>query len=230
MRRVAAPGDSTRLVWRFSPVLIERLPALYEEFRYGWLGEHAPRALHTMGPSNLEKWQVLGLILLVVFAWIGSWLVARSLRGVVAPIVARTRTFVDNRLLATLPRPVRWTIALALIWAGLPALDLSVKASVWIGRGFAALGFVTIMLYAAAAADALSQAARERFQRDGQESGAGVVNLANRMVKLVLTVIAVTGLLKLFGFNVSTIIGGWASAASRSRWRRKRRSRTCSAA
>jgi MscS family membrane protein len=208
MRRVADPEAGGRPVWKFSPVLIERLPALYEEFRYGWIGEHAPDALHTMGPTNLEKWQVLGLLALVVFAWVSSWLVARGVLSVVRPIAARTRTHVDNRLLATLPRPVRWTIALAIIWAFLPALDFSISASAWTRRGLVAFGFVTFMLYVAAAAEAIAQAARERFVRDGQRSGAGVVNVAIRMVKILLVIIAVTVLLQFFGFNVTAIFAG----------------------
>jgi MscS family membrane protein len=208
LRRVADPEADGRLVWKFSPVLIERLPSLYEEFRYGWIGEHAPSALHTMGPTNLEKWQVLALLALVVLAWLASWLVAKGVLSVVGPIAARTRTHVDNRLLATLPRPVRWTLALALIWGFLPALDFSVKASAWTRRGLFAFGFVTFMLYVAAAAEAVAQAARERFDRDGQRSGAGVVNVAIRMVKILLVLIALTVLLQLFGFNVTTIVAG----------------------
>lgn len=208
MRRVADPEAGGRLVWKISPVLIERLPALYEEFRYGWIGEHAPNALRTMGPSNLEKWQLLGLFALLVFAWVVSWIVARGILSIVRPIASRTRTRVDNRLLATLPRPVRWTLALAIIWGFLPALDFSVKASVWTRRGLIGFGFVTFMFYVAAAAEAIAQAARERFDRDGQQSGAGVVNVAIRMVKILLVVIGVTGLLQLFGFNVTAIVAG----------------------
>ena len=208
MRRVVDPENGGRLVWKFSPVLVERLPVLYDEFRYGWIGEHAPAALHTMGPTNLETWQILGLLAFVVFAWLGSWLVAKGVLRVVGPMAARTPTRIDNRLMATLPRPVRWTIALALVWGFLPALDLSVKASTWVDRGLVAFGFVTFMLYLAAAAEALAQAARERFDRDGQRSGAGVVNVANRMVKILLVIVAVTGLLQLFGFNVTTIVAG----------------------
>lgn len=208
MRRVHETDSGSRLVWKFSPVLVERLPALYEEFRYGWVGEHAPRLLQTMGPSNLEKWQLVGLLAVVVFAWIVSWLLTKALVGLARPHTLRTPTRVDNRLVKILPRPVRWTLTLAVIWGSLSVLDLTPTSLTWIHRGLFAFGFVTIMLYVAAAAEGFAQAAREKFEREGQSSGAGVVDIAMRLVKIVLVLIGVTGLLQLFGFNVTTIIAG----------------------
>ncbi len=208
MRRVRDLDAGGPLVWKFSPVLVERLPALYEEFRYGWVGEHAPRVLQTMGPTNLEKWQLLGLLAVVVFAWIVSWLLTKALVGIARPHTLRTPTRVDNRLVKILPRPVRWTLTLAIVWASLSVLDLTPMSLTWIHRGLFAFGFVTIMLYVAAAAEGFAQAAREKFVRDGQSSGAGVVDIAMRLVKIVLVVIGVTGLLQLSGFNVTTIIAG----------------------
>ena len=208
MRRVVDPEAGGRLVWKFSPVLIERLPALYDEFHYGWIGARAPRVLQTMGPTNLEKWQLLGLVALVVFAWLGSWLVTKALVRIARPHTLRTPTRVDNRLITILPRPMRWTLALAIVWGSLPVLDFSSKSLVWIHRGLFAFGFVTVMLYVAAVAEGFAQAAREKFEREGQSSGAGVVDIAMRLVKILLVVIGVTGLLQLFGFNVTTIIAG----------------------
>jgi MscS family membrane protein len=208
LRRARDPEAGGRHVWKFSPVLIERLPELYDEFRYGWIGSHVPHVLQTMGPSNLEKWQLLGLAALLVVAWLAAWLFTKGLTRALSPPVLRTRTLVDNRLLKVLSRPVRWTLALAIVWGSLPALDITASASGWIRRGLFAFGFVTLMLYVAAAAEGFAQATREKFAREGQTSGAGVVDIAMRLVKIVLVVIGVTGLLQLFGFNVTTIIAG----------------------
>lgn len=119
LRRVADTEAGGRVVWKFSPVLVERLPALYEEFQYGWIGEHAPRVLQTMGPTNLEKWQVLGLVVLFAFSWIVAWLLTKVLVRIVRPHTLRTPTRVDNRLVTILPRPVRWTLTLAIVWGSL---------------------------------------------------------------------------------------------------------------
>jgi MscS family membrane protein len=208
LRRVADPEAQGRSIWKFSPVLVERLPALYDEFRYGWIGEHVPPVLQTMGPTSLEKWQLLGLVGLLVLAWVGSWLVTKLLARFATPIVLRTTTRIDNRLLAKLPRPVRWTLMLAIVWGFLPALDITERASGWIHRGLTAFAFVTFMFYVAAAAEAMAQAVRERFQREGQGSGAGVVDVTMRMVRILLVVIGATGLLHIFGFNVTTIVAG----------------------
>lgn len=208
MRRVADPEANGRSVWKFSPVLIERLPALYDEFRYGWIGEHVPAALQTMGPTALEKWQVLGLVGLLAFAWVGSWLVTKALVRVAGPIVKRSATGIDNKLLAILPRPVRFTLMLAIVWGFLPAIDITKRASSWIHPGLIAFAFVTFMFYVAAAAEAMAQATREKFLREGQGSGAGVVDVTMRMVRILLVVIGATGLLHIFGFNVTTIVAG----------------------
>jgi MscS family membrane protein len=161
-----------------------------------------------MGPTQLEKWQVLGLVGLLAFAWFGSWLVTKLIVRVASPIVLRSTTGVDNKLLAILPRPVRWTLVLAIVWGFLPAMDITKRASIWIHPGLIAFAFVTFMVYVAAAAEAMAQAARERFLREGQGSGAGVVDVTMRMVRILLVIIGVTGLLKVFGFNVTTIVAG----------------------
>jgi MscS family membrane protein len=201
-------NDDGRLVWKFSPVLVERLPALYDEFRYGWLGEHVPHALQTMGPSDLEKWQVLALAGMILFAWLASWLVTRGLVRLARPLTKRTPTKVDDRILAILPRPVQFTLMLAILWGVIPELDLTRRAAGWIRIGLAAFAFTTVMFYVAAAAEGFAQGAREKFAREGQSSGAGVVTVTMRMVKILLLCVLATGLLQIFGFNVTTIVAG----------------------
>jgi MscS family membrane protein len=75
-------------------------------------------------------------------------------------------------------------------------------------RLVAALAFVTAILLVGAVVDAFAQTARERFEREGQKSGAGVVNIVSRIVKALLACIALIGILQALGFNVTGLLAG----------------------
>jgi MscS family membrane protein len=204
-REPAADGGA---VWRFTPSLVERIPALYAQFGYGWIGDHVPASLHAMTGADLEIWQLIALAVLILAAWyLGRAIAAVALR-VAKPIAARTTTSLDDRLMEKLRRPLRFAAALALIAAGIPWLDLTIRGSAWAGRGLAALAVVVFVLFLAALSDATAETMRERFEREGHRSGAGGVAVANRVVKVLLAFLALTGVLRAFGFNVTGILAG----------------------
>ena len=202
------PGDEGVPEWKFSSSLVERIPALYEEFGYGWIGEHVPERLQRMRFVHLEAWQALGLLAFLIasigLGWAGSLAVIR----IAKPIAARTQTPVDDRLLDTMRRPLRWGIALVALAIAVRWLHLSVKAAAWVDRGLAAIAFTTAVVAVMAVVDAFAQTTRERLVAEGQKSGAGVVHVVSRAVKVLLGCIAIIGILQAMGFNVTTLLAG----------------------
>jgi MscS family membrane protein len=206
MRRIREGQDTT--VWKFSRSLVARIPALYDEFGQGWLGDHVPERLHRMRAWNLEAWQAIGLLILVVLVWLVGWVGSSALARFAKTIVRSRRTRWDVSHVDTIRRPVRWAIGLVLLVVALPGLHLSLRASLWIDRLVAALAFVTAIILVASIADAFAQATRERLEREGQKSGAGVVSFVNRIVKVLLACIAGIGILQALGFNVTGLLAG----------------------
>jgi MscS family membrane protein len=205
---VRGPNETGELVWRFSPALVEKIPALYQEFGFGWLGDHAPVWMHRMGPLGLELWQSLGLLTLFLGGWFASNVATKALIRVLRPLAKRTQAAFDDRLLETMRRPFRFTLWTIVLAVGVSLLHISLRASVWIDRILIAFAFVAAVRIVAGFTEAWAQAASEKLVRDGQRSGAGVVNVVNRVVKALLGCIAIIGLLQALGFNVTGLLAG----------------------
>jgi MscS family membrane protein len=205
---VRGPSETGELVWRFSPALVERIPELYQEFGFGWVGDHVPRWMHRMGPFGLEVWQLLGFLILFFGGWFASSVVTKALRRVLGPLAKRTGSGLDDRLIETMFRPFRWTLWTVLLAVGVYTLRISVRASIWIDRLLIAFAFVAAVRILAGISEAWTRAACERLEREGHRSGAGVVTVVNRVVKAVLGCIAIIGLLQAFGFNVTGLLAG----------------------
>jgi MscS family membrane protein len=206
LRRV--PDATGAPVWRFSASLVERIPDLYDEFGAGWLGDHVPARLQRMRVLGLEAWQAIALFLLVPLTWLAGWAGSRLLARVVEPIVKRTRTPLDDRILVTMRRPQRWAVAIVALTLAIRALHLSVQASKWVDRVLVGLAFVTAIVLVGAVVEAFAQTTRERLVREGHLSGAGVVGVVNRIVRALLACIALIGVLQALGFNVTGLLAG----------------------
>jgi len=205
IRQASATGE---LTWQFSPSLVAKIPALYAEFGFGWVGDHAPAWMHRMGPLGLEIWQLLGLVVLLFGGWFVSHGATSSLIGLLRPIVKRTRATFDDRLLESMYRPFRFTLWTILLAIGVYLLHISVRAAVWVDRFLLAFAFVAAVRVVAGFSEAWARAAQQRLEREGHRSGAGVVNVINRVVKALLGCIAIIGLLQAFGFNVTGLLAG----------------------
>jgi len=205
---VRAQNDAGELVWRFSPTLVEKVPVLYDEFGFGWLGDHAPRWMHRMGPFGLELWQLLGFLTLLFGGWFVSAATTRALAGLLRPLTKRTRAAFDDRLVDSMYRPFRFTLWTVLLAVGVYLLHISLRAAAWVDRILLAFAFVAAVRIVSAFSEAWARAACEKLEREGHRSGAGVVNVINRVVKALLGCIAIIGLLQAFGFNVTGLLAG----------------------
>ena len=195
-------------VWKFSSGLVALIPSLYDEFGYGWLGEHVPERLRKMRGWNLESWQALGLGVFVVLGWVVGWAGSRLLARVLRPFVRRTATEVDDRLLETMGRPTRWAIAVVFIGATIGALHIPAAALLWVNRGLGAMAFATAIMLVSSTIEAFAHASRARLERQGERSGAAIVTFITRIMKALLLSIAAIGIMQALGFNVTGLLAG----------------------
>src|SRR5262249_11652584 len=155
-----------------------------------------------------EAWQWIGLAILAIVAWIAGRLFAKALARLGLRLAKKTRTPVDDRLAGPMVRPARWAASLIIVTLGVRVLDLSGPAQRRVDRLFAALTFVTLVLVAQAIVEAFVLTARSRLIGEGQTSSAGVLTVMNRIAKVFLACIAVIGILRALGFNVTTLLAG----------------------
>jgi MscS family membrane protein len=199
--------DGTQ-VWLFPPTLVGQIPELYDEFGYGWIGNHFPDRMHRMGIGNLERWQAIVLLVVLMLAWLAGVAVTFVLWRLARPMVARTRWRVDDQLFDTMRMPIRFAFAVGFFAAALSVLRLTIGAERWIHQVLSAVAFIIIVLMVSAIVDAFALAARERLERDGERAGAGVVRFVNGILKGLLAVVATIGVLQALGFNVTSLLAG----------------------
>ena len=201
-------GRDGTMVWLFAPSLIAQIPALYDEFGYGWVGNHFPERMHRMFAGGLEHWQAIVLLVVLVLSWLASVAVTFLLSRVVRPLIGRTGTRFDDYLFETIRAPIRYGFAVALFAAALSVLRLTIAADRWIHQILSAVGFIVVIFIIVAVVDAFAMTARARMEREGQRAGAGVVRFATGVVKGLLAVVATIGVLQVLGFNVTSLLAG----------------------
>jgi MscS family membrane protein len=206
LQRVALP-DGER-VWKIASSTVERIPALYEAHGYGLLGDVLPPAFFEIRYLEIELWQWIGLLLIaglaLALASVLTWTIHRALR----PVVRRTRTDLDDRLVELVTSPVRVAIALLLFSLATLALRLSVPVHAslsGIEKGLAIVVATWILMRIVhVAADVISG----RLRSEGRTSVVAMMPLGRKTVKVILVLMAFIALLQNLGFNVTGIVAG----------------------
>ncbi len=205
LRRIVVDG---RPSWRFAPDTVAQIPALYDEFGYGELGQVLPEVLFRVAFLDVLLWQWIGLLLLVLAAFAAAPLLVWILNRVVRPIAARTSTTLDERLLDAALRPARGLAAALLFGAGAGALRLSVGAYAVVGAVVKIVVILSFTWLLFRWADVLGERIRERLEEHGRRGAISVVPLGRRTLKVVLLGLAVLAALQNMGFHVTGILAG----------------------
>lgn len=206
MERVQAADG--RQVWRFASSTVARIPSLYEEHGYGALGEMLPASFMELHFLEVRLWQWIGLLLLVLASYFLSWALVQILYLVAKPIVARTKTEMDDRILRIVASPIMLLIALAIFTAGSYLLRFSSPVYGFLGNFEKGLALVALTWLAFRFVDVLSALLGERMERDGRRTATAALPLGRRAVKVFLIALALIGVLQNLGFNVTGLIAG----------------------
>lgn len=172
------------------------------------LPEIVPPSLRGVELLHLALWQWIGLVVLVLAAWLLSWLLERAGVRVLHPLVRRTDNGLDDRLAAAMAGPLRLALAVAIFTAGahalgLPADGLGVVAELAKGLLLLAVGWLGFRL-----TDLVGDAVRSGLVGRGRHAATAVVPLGRRAVKLAVGVLVALGLLDDLGVNVAALLAG----------------------
>jgi MscS family membrane protein len=172
------------------------------------LGETLPRPLLELSFLELALWQWLGLALLLGVAFVVS-LIATLIVWRISRIAAgRTETIVDDRLVDSLYAPFRFLLFVAFFGGGAYLLALSDPAYRFLSGLELALAIVAITWGLLRVVDVAGRSYVERLKEDERKGMVTIVPLAKRVLKFVISLIALIALLQNIGFNVSGLVAG----------------------
>lgn len=206
LERARAPEEA--VPWRFSRTTVARIPALYEEFGFGRLGEILPAPLFTIRVLEIELWQWLALVVLVLLAWGLGTLATLLLLAATRRITARTRTSLDDRVLNATAGPLLAVLGVGIFYMGSLTLGLALPAQRLIGGATKGLLILAFTWLAMRIIDVFGRTLEERVVARGETSARTAVQMGSRIAKVFLVVIALLSGLQNLGFNVTGIIAG----------------------
>ncbi len=200
------PVESATPIWLVASTTVARIPALYEQFGYGRLGEYLPPVFFRIQVFEVQLWQWIGLLVLAFLAAVVAWLAAAVTTGVARRVTARAGW--DVRLAAVAAGPLRLTLAVLLFSAGTYSLALAVPVLALLGAMEKALAIAAVTWFFVRIAALVAEAVTVRLTARGQTAATSVVPLGRRTVQVLVVALAALAVLQNFGINVTGLLAG----------------------
>jgi MscS family membrane protein len=195
-------------VWTVAAATVARIPALYEEFGHGRLGEYLPNVFFDIRFLDVELWQWMGFLALIVVSVVLSWMITILIVRLLRPIIARSRAWRADRQMGLAVGPLRVIVAVALFSAGTYPLGLAVPVQAFLTALQKTLTIVAVTWLLVRLLDVAAGAVQERLAARGQAAAQSVVPLGRRTVQVLLIALAGLAALQNLGINVTGILAG----------------------
>jgi MscS family membrane protein len=205
LTRVPLEGQQ---VWLVSSGTVQMIPLLHDSLDSGWIEQRLPAWLRAPGPVDTAVWVWFGLVLLAVLGYSLGTLLAGLVLAVFRRIVARTRSQVDDQLVASVSQPMRLLMALAAVRSGLAWLTPSVLLRAYIVRTLTALSYFGIAWLIVRVIDVISVRALSRMTGRQRASASSMIPLAKRSAKVAVFAIALLATLASWGYDTTAILAG----------------------
>jgi MscS family membrane protein len=209
LTRAPAPGAEPGAppIWRFARSTLARVPALYEQYGYGRLGELLPGFFFELRLLDVQLWQWIGLMVLVVAAGFLSWALA-ALGFLALRPALRSGGELARGLAEVAGGPLRLLLAVLLFSAGRHLLGLAVPVNVALAALESALVVVAVTWILLRAVDVLGSVVEHRLRRQQQQTALTLVPPGRKAVKVFVIAVAVLATLDSFGFDVTAVLAG----------------------
>ena len=195
--------------WRFSPLTVERIPALYAEFGAGPIGYRMPPALYRPRFFEIELWQWIGLIIVGAIAYGLGLLVTALFYAFIRRRARRKGTEADKRVIDTVRGQVKLVAALGIfLILTLFVVRLPIPARRVLLRIGEIFMIVLVTWTLVKLAGGIWERTRDRLEREDRRSAMALAVLGQRLTTAVLVILGVIVVLQQLGFNVTGILAG----------------------
>ncbi|UCG12809.1 MAG: mechanosensitive ion channel, partial [Deltaproteobacteria bacterium] len=206
--RQRVPREDGVAIWKFAGATVAQVPDLYKEFGYGVLERFLPEFFFNIQFLDIVLWQWIGLLVLVLFTAVASWLLTIVTVRALKPLVARTETPIDDRMLAEAASPIRLAMGVLVFHIGVVLLGLGVQAKAFISALLGGLLIVAVTWLLVRVTDVLSSIVEEQLIEKGRVSDTALVPPGRKFVKAIVVLLALVAILSNFGFNVAALVAG----------------------
>ena len=191
--------ENGRRVWKISNTTVQEIPELWETFGYNPAITQLANYLPDFTFLHMQNWQVAGLILILV----GAWLIAALARRLLLALLELSDRYRDtlHRFFAV---PVRWFLFFKLLQTGVSELGLSIKARVYLNEsalGYLATVFLALGIIELLSALFLSNAANQKYW-------SGIIRPVRTILKMIAIVVIFLLWLSDSGYDITTVLTG----------------------
>lgn len=206
VERVPAP-DGTRQ-WKIARATVAQIPKLYAEFGDGPLATVLPDPFFDIRFLDVQLWQWLGLLTTLLGAAIVAFVFTWPLVRLVRFFARRASAVVDDQVIPVIVGPLRLGLAIVLFAAVRPALRLPLAAQSVLGGLETVAMVVAVTWLLMRLADAGRRILEQRLVARGQAPSVALIPLAERVVKVLILILAVLAALQNVGFNATGVLAG----------------------
>ncbi|MCK0155513.1 mechanosensitive ion channel family protein [Alcanivorax sp. S6407] len=191
--------ENGRRVWKVSNSTVREIPRLWDTFGYNPAITQLADYLPDFTLLHMQNWQVAGLLLIVI----GAWIIAALSRRLLLALLERSDRYRDT-LHRFFSVPLRWFLFFKLLQTGVAELGLSIKARVYLNEsalGYLATVFLALGIIELLTALFLSNATNQKYW-------SGIIRPLRTILKMIAIVVIFLLWLSDSGYDITTVLTG----------------------
>ncbi len=206
LQRVPREEDQVR-IWKVSAATVARIEGLFEEFGPTRLEKVLPPVFFHTQFLDLQLWQWCALVVLALLAWGASLVLSSAVIRVLHHLVRRTERTLDERVVRVVRGPVRLAVAVLIFTVGHFMAKLPIFSG-WLRGTERLLLIVALAWLFLRLTDLFTLFLQQRIERSPQKGLVPVLLPAQRVVKLLVLVVAGLAVLASAGVNITAGLAG----------------------
>ncbi|MGD9765660.1 MAG: mechanosensitive ion channel family protein [Candidatus Binatia bacterium] len=170
--------------------------------------ELLPSVFFDIAVLDVQLWQWIGLLALLLLAWILSWALVTIMLRAARALVAHSRTTADDRFLEAAAAPARLIAAAMIFTGGTHLLRLAAPVQAFVNQIGRVIIILALAWFVTRVIDVVAALVTERLAARGQASAITLMPLGRRAMKAAVVALAGLATLQNLGFNVTAILAG----------------------
>ena len=201
------PGDQDRQ-WKVARSTVQQIPALWDAFGDGPLARVLPEPFFDIRFLDIQLWQWIALVLLLLASIGLAWLLTAPLLRLVRAIARRTGSHIDDVVANLIIGPLRLALGTAVFLAGLYPIWLAVRPHRVVSAVTEALLMIAFTWFILRLIDSAARVTVSRSMTRGRVGAVSAVPLARRTLKVFVGLLAFLAIFQNLGFNATGILAG----------------------